>query len=299
MMRNSEKIKQSVRRFFNFSTSVKIFLIIMFLFFLAELVIHTVPFLAIINNSLKTMKELRESSLKLTQSWSFVNYFDMFKLFKVQGDIGFTELLWNSFWQTGVFLFVNLLSSMFVAYNLAKYRFPGRNLLFGIMIFTQTIPIIGSGAASYRLRDALGMINNPTTIWLSWAMGFDYSAFIMYGTFQSVSQSYMEAAEIDGAGPFRIFFSVMLPQIIPVMLALCVTNFVGKWNDYSTAQIYLNKYPNLAFGLFQFEQSSRYLANAKGVYYAAMIITAIPGVLIYAFSQGFIMKNVSVGGLKG
>ena len=298
-MKKKSKLKVSVLNFHNLSVPVKIFLIFMFLYFLILAVIHIIPFWVVINNSLKTASEIRDSMMAFTKSWSFSNYSEMFRLFKVNGNTGFGEMLFNSLWQTFVYLLVNLISSMFVAYTMAKYRFPGRGILFGLMIFTQTIPIIGTGAAGYKLRYALGMVNNPYLIWFSWAMGFDYSAFIMYGTFKTVSNAYMEAAEIDGAGPFTIFVKIMLPQIFPIILALMVTNFVGKWNDYTTAQIYLNKYPNLAYGAYVFEQSSRYLANAKGVYYAVLLVVALPGVLIYTFTQGFIMKNVSVGGIKG
>lgn len=298
-MKKDNKVNKAFQKFNSLSWAVRIFLIIMFVYFLLLAAIHVVPFLVVINNSLKSASEIRDSMLALTKSWSFDNYAQMIKLFKVQGDIGFFTMLFNSLWQTFLYLFINLLSSMLLAYTLAKYRFPGKNILFGLMIFTQTIPIIGTGAAGYRLMDALNMINNPYLIWLSWAMGFDYSAFIMLGSFRTVSNSYMEAAEIDGAGPAQIFFKVMFPQIIPAVLAVLVTNFVGKWNDYSTAQIYLNKYPNLAFGAYQFEDAARRLPNAKGVYYAVLFVVALPGVLIYVFSQNFIMKNVSVGGIKG
>ena len=298
-MKKKSKIKNSFLNFHNLALPVKIFLIFMFVYFLLLAAIHVIPFLVVINNSLKTAAEIRDSMMAITKSWSFNNYAEMFKLFKVNGSVGFGEMLFNSLWQTFVYLFINLLSSMLVAYTMSKYRFPGRGILFGLMIFTQTIPIIGTGAAGYKLRYALNMVNNPSLIWFSWAMGFDYSAFIMYGTFNTVSNTYMEAAEIDGGGPATIFFKVMLPQIFPVIIALMVTNFVGKWNDYTTAQIYLNKYPNLAYGAYVFEQSSRFLANAKGVYYAVLLVVAVPGVLIYAFTQSFIMKNVSVGGIKG
>ena len=298
-MKKKSKLKGAILTFHGLSIPVKIFLIFMFVYFLILAVIHIIPFWAVLNNSLKTASEIRDSMMAFTKSWSFNNYSEMFRLFKVNGNTGFGEMLFNSLWQTFVYLFVNLISSMLVAYTMAKYRFPGRGILFGLMIFTQTIPIIGTGAAGYKLRYTLGMVNNPYLIWFSWAMGFDYSAFIMYGTFKTVSNAYMEAAEIDGAGPFTIFVKIMLPQIFPIILALMVTNFVGKWNDYTTAQIYLNKYPNLAYGAYVFEQSSRYLANAKGVYYAVLLVVALPGVLIYAFTQGFIMKNVSVGGIKG
>lgn len=209
------------------------------------------------------------------------------------------EMLWNSVWQTAMYLFINLLSSTLVAYTTAKFRFPGRKLLYGLMIFTQTIPIVGTGAASYKLRYAMGMINNPAWIWFYWAMGFDYACFVMYGTFQGISDTYSESAEIDGASELTVLLKVVLPQAFPAIVALLITNFVTRWNDYASAQISLNHYPNLAYGLFLFQKDSQYDTNSRGLYYAALVLTAVPGVVLYAVFQNFVIKNVSVGGIKG
>jgi ABC-type glycerol-3-phosphate transport system permease component len=194
---------------------------------------------------------------------------------------------------------------MFVGYNLAKFRFPGKSALYALLIFTQTIPIMGTGAASFKLKYDLNMINNPATIWLSWAMGFDYSAFILFGSFQGISKSYSESAEIDGANEWQIFFKIIFPQVFPVIVALLVSNFVTKWNDYTMSQITLNKYPNLAYGLYTFEKASIYgndsimATYGNGIYYAALVLTALPGVILYATFQNLIIKNMTVGGLKG
>lgn len=287
----------ALEKFKNLSLPVKITLALFFLYFLTQAIIHVYPFLWVINNSLKTADELNYASntSALTTTWAFGNYLKVFSEFKVNGSIAYLEMLWNSTWQTFVYLLVNLLSSMLVAYALAKFRFPGRGLLYGIMIFTQTIPIIGTGAAAYKLRYALGMINNPWTIWLCWAVGFDYSAFIMYGTFQGISKTYSESAELDGANEFQILFSVIFPQIVPCIMALLVTNFVGRWNDYTMSQINLNEYPTLSYGMFLFQKSN----NGGVVYYASLILTAVPGILMYVCFQGLIINNMSIGGIKG
>lgn len=301
-MKRENIIKRWVKKFCALQISSKIILSIMFVFFTIEVFIHLYPMLWALNNSLKTGGEFTASAdgaSALTKTWRFFNYVEVFDLFQVKGTIGYWEMLLNSIWQCLGYIVINLCSSTMVAYVLAKYNFPGKGLLYGLMIFTQTIPIVGSGVANFKLLSALGMVNNPATFWICWAMGFDYSAFVMYGTFQSVSNSYKESAELDGASNVQILWYIMLPQIIPCVLALAVTTFVGQWNDYSTAQIYLNNYPNLAYGLFIFDKKMLHTANGEGIYYAALIIGALPGVLIYAFSQNAVIKNVSVGGLKG
>ena len=292
-------LKRALKKFGNLHAGVKITLSLMFLFFLIQAIIHVFPFLWVINNSIKGVEEYYDNPNGITLSWQLSNYINVFSEFKINGTVGYLNMFYNSFWQTFVYLFANLFSSMFIAYALAKFRFPGRGFLYGVLIFVQTIPIVGTGGAGYKLRYTLGMINNPSTFWVSWAVGFDYSAFILFGSFKSISNAYGESAEIDGASESAILWKVIFPQIVPAMLALMVTNFVTRWNDYTTSQIYLNKYPTLSYGLFLFQKESMYLENGKGVYFASLVLTAIPGILMYACFQSLIIKNLSVGGLKG
>lgn len=297
-MKSDGKFITKIRKFHQLTIDVKIVLILFFIFFLIEAVAQLFPFFWIFNNSLKGSEEYA-SNLAITKTWMFSNYLKVFDEFISEGSYSATyfEMLWNSFWETAVYLFVNILSSTLVAYALAKFRFPGRGFFYGLMIFTQTIPLVGAGVAAFKLKYALGLINNPYMIWTSWMMGFDYSAFILYGSFMSISNAYSESAMIDGANEFEILWKVVFPQVFPVLCALLVTNFVGKWNDFTTSQINLDQYPNLAFGLFTYQKSSQY--GAKGVYYAAITMTALPGVILYTAFQNLIINNMSVGGLKG
>ena len=295
-----KKIKSALRKWKNLDWGVKIFLSLFFLFFLFEAVFSIYPFVWTINNSLKSFEEFHEAPTQaITTTWAFGNYIKVFDQFCVNGTVKYAEMLYNTVWQTFLYLFVNLASSLFVSYALAKFRFPGRGLLYGVLIFTQTIPIIGTGAAAYKLRFEMGLINNPALIWICWAGGFDYSAFVMYGTFQGISKSYSESAELDGANEFQILFQIVFPQIFPCMLALMVTNFVARWNDYTFAQINLTNYPNLAYGMFLYQTASSWSKGGKVVYYASLVMSGIPGVILYSCFQGLIINNISVGGLKG
>lgn len=280
---------------------VQIILVFFFLFFCAEAFTSLYPFVWVINNSLKLPREFQESTSKITQSWEFANYLKVFDSevgFKIK-DVTYFGMLSNSIWITFVYLFVNILSSCMLAYCISKFRFPGCNFLYGLMIFTQTIPIIGTGAAAYKLLSRLNMINNPSLIWMSWCMGFDYSAFIMYGYFKGISNSYMESARIDGANEWQIILKIIIPLAFPCILSLWVTNFVGQWNNYSVVQINLREFPNLAYGLFIYSKDTLHTNNDKGLYYAALVITAIPGVVLYSVFQKTILSNLTVGGLKG
>ena len=290
---------KKIRRFLKQPPLVKFTLIFFFLFFIAAVIVHITPFLFVLNNSLKTTEEYLENSAALTTTWQFKNYLQVFTTFKARSTIDYFTMLFNSAWQTFGYLVVNITASTMVAYALAKFNFPGKGLFYGLLIFTQTIPLIGAGGAYFKLLHGLNMVNNPALYWIAWFMGFDYSCFILYGTFQGISGSYSEAAEIDGASQFQILMRVVLPMAIPSIAALAVTNFTARWNDFSTSQVYLKDFPNLAYGLYLFQSASNWASNTKGVYFASLVMTAAPAIILYALFQNLIIKNIAIGGLKG
>lgn len=260
--------------------------------------IYLYPLFWAIMNSLKTAGEFFESSFSLPEEWRFENYVKVFSDFRYR-DFYYFDMLFNSLWIMVVKVCVSTISSAFLAYAVSRYRFPGRNFLYGLVIFANTIPIIGSGAAGFKLVSSLGMINNPFTIWLAWASGFDFAFIILYGNFKGISMSYSESAKIDGAGNFTILFRIIFPQAFPCIMALVVTSSIGVWNDYSTTMIYLREYPNLAYGLYLFNMESNFIENSKAIYLAAVTISAIPVIVLYASTQKLILTNMTTGGLKG
>ena len=273
-------------------TVFSIFYVIYFIF----TILCIYPLIWCILNALKTTPEYLESSFNLPTNFQFINFSKALKNFKVNGQ-GFFDMLINSCWQTFGGCALNILASVLVAYPLARYKFPLKGLIYGIIIFRVTIPIIGSAPSEYNLFSKLGMVNNPSLFWIAWLSGFDMSALILYGYFKSISPSYAEAAKIDGASKFKIMWQIELPQALPCIIALYINLVVAKWNDYTTAQIYLRKYPNLAYGLYEFSQN---VNNTGGytVYFAIAILSVIPSIIIYALAQKLMVKNMSIGGLK-
>lgn len=297
----TSKFKAAWKRFTAFSVGARIALVMFFLLFLFEALIHLLPIFWVINVSFKDAYDPLNSFAIELDMFTLKNFANVFKYFEVSG-LGYFQLLMNSLWTTVLYIVVNVLSSTMLAYALARFRFPGHNFLYAFLLFKRTIPIMSSGSAGFKLAVSLGMINNPALIWLGWAEGFDYTCFILYGTFKGISASYSESAELDGANQLQILTRIVFPQAFPAILALAITNVTGRWNDWSTSQIYLSQYPNLAYGLYQFANGGSTSSAFKGgklTYYAALLCTAAPVVIIYACSQTLILKNISVGGLKG
>jgi ABC-type glycerol-3-phosphate transport system permease component len=121
---------------------------------------------------------------------------------------------------------------------------------------------------------------------------------IYYSYFQNISWSYAEAVFIDGGGHWTVFLKIMLPQAMPITSAMVIIACIGAWNDYMTPLLYLPDYPTLATGLYKMSTESL-TANNKPMYFAAILVSAMPMFAIFMIFQEKIMTSVSIGGLKG
>lgn len=285
-------------------TSKMVIFIIFFVLFIIQSFISVYPLFWCIMNSLKTNVDYLENMNGLPTVWMWEIWKDIVPSFTiiVRGGkrVTFWGMIFNSIWFAFGTQFMNVLASICVAYPLARYNFPGKGFLYGIIIFRITIPIIGTGSVGYKLERALGMIDNPVRYTLGAFQGFDMNALIMYGYFKAVSKEYSEAAFIDGAGPLKVLFSVVIPQAFPCVLALYVNSVMGQWNNYGAPLISLPSYPNLAFGIYMADQSSSFLGvNNKAKFFGAVLLSSAVPLLLFTIAQKTMINNMSVGGLKG
>ncbi len=285
-------------KFKNQPITVKITYIAFLAMYIFFALIYIFPIFWTVMNSMKTGAEYFDNGLALPSEWKLSNYLRVFTEFKVR-QFTYGDMLFNSLWILVVNVTCEILASAMLAYALARYRFPGKEFLYALVIFSQTIPIIGAGAAGFKLRYGLGMVNNPGLIWISWLAGFDFTFIVFYGNFKGISQTYSEAAKMDGAGNWRVLFQIIFPQAFPCIAALAITSATGVWNNYSISMIYLRDYPTLAYGMYLFNTAANYVEDSRPIYFAATVISCIPVILLYAASQKLILSNMTAGGLKG
>ncbi len=255
------------------------------------------PVIFALINSVKTVDEYYKDSMAMPTVWKWSNY----KLaigFEYR-NVGIIEMFFNSVIMVMTFSFGTLASSIMTAYALAKFKFPGRNFLYALAVTVQIIPIFGTTGAGYLLMDALGFIDNIWLIWLSGASGFNYTFLIMHSYFDGVDRTYSEAAEIDGAGNWRIMLQISIPMILPAVLTMWLSNFVALWNDYTTALIYLPNNPTLATGLYNLKSLASYTEGGITSYFAALMISMVPVLIIFSFTQKKIFSIDVSGGVKG
>lgn len=280
------------------SLSKKIIFITYFVFACIFSVYCLFPLFWTFYNSLKPVEEYYINTLAFPKIWDFAYYGKIFDNFAV-GEYGFWVMAWNSIWMAFGSQVLNILASILVAYPLARYNFPGKNFFYGIIVFRITIPIVGSGAAGYKLMLDMNMVNNPLNFSLQWFTGFDMSALILYGYFKNISKEYSEAAFIDGADRITVLFKVVLPQAWPCIIALYVSQVKGVWSNYQTSMLYLPKYPNLGYGIYLLRDEATFLDGGVPMYYGAILLSAIVPLALFAAGQKSMLTNMSTGGLKG
>lgn len=272
-----------------------------FLLFVLYAVIMIAPFIWLFISSLKGGLEFRmDSALGQAFKWPkellFTNYIDAFRELEYDGK-GLFEMLFNSIWYTVVVTVEGVFFSACTGYCLSKYEFKLKDLLYGIAIFSMTIPIVGTLGASFKLSADLGIYDTPLQPILSCAGGFGFNFLIMYSFFKSMPWSYAEAVFIDGGGHFTAFFKAMLPMAKAPITTLSIIAAINCWNDYSSIVLYLPHWPTIASGLYYIERQMT--RGNMPVYFAALFLSMVPVLIIFSLFSEKIMKNMTVGGMKG
>ncbi|MDE6504258.1 MAG: carbohydrate ABC transporter permease [Clostridia bacterium] len=249
-----------------------------------------------INASLKSQVEFNQDVNSLPKEWLFSNYITAFTAVNAN-ETNMFGMFWNSIWYSCGGALLTVFTSSVTSYVVAKYKFPGRNVIYAIAIITMMIPIVGSFPSQYRVYDTLKIIDSPLIL-ITAAAGFGFEFIVLFSFFRTLSWTYAEAGFIDGASHLKVFFRVMLPQALPVIGSLFIVAVVNRWNDYMFPTLFMQSYPTLSSGLYIFQ-----LEMTRGINYpvlfAGLIISVIPVIVLFVCFQNTMMESMSVGGIKG
>ena len=244
----------------------------------------------------KTHNEIVLNPFSLPEEWHWEHFIEVFQKLDVNGN-GFLDMLFNSIYFSVFTTLVSQFTTMSFAYCCSKYKFPGQKLVYPIILIMMTLPLYGSGGATYTLISKLGLIDSYAHIILAIG-GFGPAALYYMAYFKNLSWTYAEAAQMDGANDYQIYFKVMLPQAKPIFGALYLTNWLAAWNSYDSQLIYLPNLPTLPVGIYQFNTEMIYRARLD-ILFAACVIISIPALILFIVFNKTITTNVSIGGIKG
>ena len=187
----------------------------------------------------------------------------------------------NSLWYTLGNTIASMLICTITAYACAKYDFFLGKLCFWLSLMVMIIPVMGNLPASFRLAKILNTYDTPFTLVASFG-GIGFTMLILSSFFKGLDKGYAEAAFIDGANHFQVFFKVMLPQAKAPILALSMSSLIGLWCDAEGPLVFLPSYPTLATGLYVYQIEAARTLNYP-VLFAGLFMSAVPSVLLYVF----------------
>lgn len=218
---------------------------------------------------------------------------------KVFDQVPFGRFYWNSVIVTFFSTAGNVVSASLVAFGFARLRFPGRNLLFLVLLATVMIPYHVTLIPTYVLFRYLHWLDTYLPLIVpTWLGGSAFNIFLLRQFFLRLSLELDDAARIDGAGPLRIYWDIVLPQSKPALGVVAIFSFLASWNDFFGPFIYLNTTEKftlpLGLQLFQSLNSTQW-----NLLMAASVMTAIPCVLLYFVAQRYFIQGVVFTGLKG
>lgn len=245
-----------------------------------------------------TKDQMSGKLFSISSTATLKNFILAFEKFKI-GEHTYPEMIFHSLWRSIGGTFIGWISTAMVTYILVFYKNKFTKFLYSMGFFLSTLPLYGAGPAEYKLYTQLGLINNPLILITNITL-YGANFFYLYAFWKSLSWGYAEAAKIDGANEYTVFFKIMFPMAVPSMMALFIMSFITSWNNYDSTLLYMTEYPNLSYALYAYENETKYNSQlGKPGYFAGLLISVLPILLLFLAFQNTIMEKVYLGGLKG
>ncbi len=251
------------------------------------------PAIWLFYSSLKEKAEFYHSPIALPQHPSFQHYIDILT------KSNFITWLGNSIRNSGLALFFILLFGFIIGYFLSRYRFRGRNMLYGYFLLGMLVPVHALMVPMYVLFTKAGLTDNWFTLVLPYtALGLPISVFLVESYVKSMPIEVEEAAAIDGSSRYRTIFSIILPMCVPILVTIGIIQFFYVWNEFTFSLILIDseKWMTVPVGITLFKgQFSTDFPKMM----TAMLLAIFPAMLLYFIFSKQIIKGMVAGAVKG
>jgi multiple sugar transport system permease protein len=256
-------------------------------------VIMVGPFLWMVSTSLKLPADQFTRTL-VPPTWTLQNFRDLFAV-----DINFPLLFFNSTYISILIAIGQLITCAMAAFCFAVVKFKGRNLLFIVLLVTLMIPSQVTLIPNFIIFKLLGLIGTSVPLWLPAFWGGAFGTFLLRQYFLTIPRDLVDAARMDGASLFRIFWDIYMPISKPALAALAIFTFQGAWNDLLHPLVYMPAVPNttLTVGLAFFQQQLT-LGGKFTVLMAGALISILPLVIVFFLAQKQFIEGIALSGVK-
>ena len=255
-------------------------------------VLALIPFLWMISTSLKSRGALMSIPIEWIPAEPTLDaYTEVFSRFPFLRTIG------NSLFISVAFTLITLVSASMAAFAFAKLRFRGSGVILSIYIATMMIPTQVTMIPLFVVMNRLGLIDSYASVILP-SMFKPFAVFLLVQQMKTIPNDYLDAARIDGAGLFHIYFRVALPLCIPTLATLAVTTFMESWNDYLWPLLMLTDRNKMTLPIALSTLNGQYNTEYN-VLMAGSLISMIPIIIIYIAAQKQFKAGLMAGGIKG
>jgi multiple sugar transport system permease protein len=195
-----------------------------------------------------------------------------------------------------------LLSCSLVAFGFSRLRFKGRDMLFSICLSTMMLPGQVTMIPLYMFFASIGWVDTYLPLVVPAFFGSPFYIFLLRQFFLTIPREYDEAAMLDGAGRFRIYWSIVLPLARPALVTVALFTFIGTWNDFFGPLVYLNS-PELATLTLGLNMLKSQIVGTGATQWhllmAGAVLIMLPNIIAFALAQRQFIKGIAMGGLRG
>lgn len=243
------------------------------------------------------------SMMMSTKNLTLQNLITAFTEFKV--DIGngvhITEMFVYSVLYSGGCAIIATMVPCVMAYLVARYDYAFGKIVYAIVLVTMSIPIVGALPSEIRMIENLHVMDSLWALYILKANFLGIYFLVFHAQFKVIPKDYTEAAELDGASDFHVMLRIIFPISVGTITTVMLLNFIAFWNDYQVPMIYWTSHPVMAYGMYYFVRVTRGQSGqgSAPVSMAAMILVAVPILILFGIFNKKIMSNMSIGGVKG
>ena len=259
-------------------------------------IIILLPFLWMVSSSLKESGAILVYPPKLIPDKPTFEHYD-----KVLLDTKYPTFVKNSLIVAFFTISGHVISSSLVAYGFARFRFPGRSILFMLVLGTVMIPFQAYMIPRFWIMSKLGVLDSLVAVFLPYLFGGPLYIFLLRQFFMSIPRELDNAALIDGCNSFQVFWYIIFPLARPAVVTIAVLEFLGAWTSFLEPLIYLNSLDNytVALGLSLFRSGGFGVTIQWGPLMAATTLTALPPLIVFFFAQKYLLGGIAASGLRG
>jgi multiple sugar transport system permease protein len=253
------------------------------------------PFVWLVSASLKPRSDVFDNRL-IPETLTFDNYIEVWNAAPMGA------WLLNTAFVTVMATITVTISSALVAWGFARYRFRGRNALFGLVLASMMVPGAATMIPTYLIWNSLGMVGTLTPLWAGNLFGTAFYIFLLRQFFLGLPTELFDAAEMDGAGHWGVFWHVALPLTRPALVVVALFEFQAAWTDLMRGLIYLRDRED-----FTVPRGLKSMLDQFGfggewhweLIVTASVITTVPMIIVFFLGQKQIIQGVASTGTKG